>query len=489
MGRVSDFLSFRLLIHLLILRPTLKLLFGAGVDGREHLRGLDRFMLVANHNSHLDVLLIFQALPPRAIRNTHPVAAHEYFSRSKILFGLVDYLFQPVWIVRGNTRSDPLEGMRERLRQGHSIVIFPEGTRGAPGEIAPFRAGVGKLATEFPGTPIVPVFLAGVEKALPKASALPVPMWTRAIVGPPQLRSGSRKDITAALEAMVRELAASEMGQQHRRINRPREIPVIAALGIDGSGKSTLSRSLAQRLSKDARVCLVTDDVVFYEEGELKGVQPLLRERVREAINRRAKTAGSLKGYKAPKLAELLLRDHVAGEVRRWYAPDAIVMDGSPLLNMTAWTKLYKEEAFNAETCASILMALSEGGEELPDDDPVYQTFHELVTLRRLHLAGLKRPDVVLFLDIDPAVSMERIRSRGETQQVHETEEKLTRLREGYRMVCDVVEGKLGIPARILDGSGSIEEVADAAVKALGEIEIPGLRSSDMMPQGGNSDG
>ena len=36
----------------------------------------------------------------------------------------------------------------------------------------------------------------------------------------------------------------------------------------------------------------------------------------------------SLKSYKVPKLAELLLRDHVVGEVRRWYAPDAIVMDG-----------------------------------------------------------------------------------------------------------------------------------------------------------------
>ena len=488
MGRVSSLLSLRMLIHLLILRPILKLFFGVGVDGRENLRGLDRFMLVANHNSHLDVLLLFQILPLRQIRKTHPVAAHEYFSRSKVLFALVDYLFQPVWIVRGDRRSDPLEGMRERLQMGHNIVIFPEGTRGAPGEIAPFRAGVGKLATEFRDIPIVPAFLSGVEKALPKASAFPVPMWTRVIVGPPQAPSGSRKDITAALEAMVRELAESEMGQRHRRIGRPREIPIIAALGIDGSGKSTLSRTLAQRLSRDARVCLVTDDVVFYEGGEPKGVQPLLTEKLREVINRRAKTAGSLKGYKVPKLAELLLRDHVVGEVRRWYAPDAIVMDGCPLLNMTAWAKLYKEDAFDAVTCASILTALSEGDEEIPADDPVYETFRELVTLKRLHLAGLKRPDVVLFLDVDPAVSMARIRSRGETQQVHETEEKLTQLREGYRTVCEVVEGKLGIPARILDGRGGIEEVADAALRELEKIGIGGSRKPDDAPPGGQID-
>ncbi len=323
---------------------------------------------------------------------------------------------------------------------------------------------------------MVPVFLSGAEKALPKMSWFPIPIWTRVIVGPPQVSGGSRRDITAALEAMIRELAESEMGQRHHRATRPGEVPLISVLGIDGSGKSTLSRTLAQRLSDKARVCLVTDDVVFYEAGEQQQVQPLLTEKLREAIGRRAKTAGSLKSYKVPKLAELLLRDHVVGEIRRWYAPDAIVMDGCPLLNMTAWAKLYREKEFDAAICASALAILSGEDEEIPANDPIYALFPELVALKRLHLAGLKRPDVVLFLDVEPAVSMGRIQARGEAQQVHETEEKLAKLREGYRTVCEVVESEWQIPARTLTGGGGIEAVTAAAMRELEAIDTAPLK-------------
>jgi hypothetical protein len=72
---------------------------------------------------------------------------------------------------------------------------------------------------------------------------------------------------------------------------------------------------------------------------------------------------------------------------------------------------------------------------------------------------------------------------------VHETEEKLTKLREGYRAVCEVVEEKLGIPARILDGRGGIEEVADAAMRELDAIGIAGSRKSEDGSPGGEADG
>jgi 1-acyl-sn-glycerol-3-phosphate acyltransferase len=480
MGWLAALFSLPVLIHLLVLRPFMKLVFGIGVEGREHLTHLGQFILVANHNSHLDILLIFHLLPVRQLSLTHPVAAEEYFAKSRIVFGLVNYLFRPIWIVRGDRESDPLEGMRERLREGKSIVIFPEGTRGEAGELAHFKTGVGRLAVEFPEIPVVPVFLTGPEKAFPKSAAVPVPVWNRVVVGPPQLLRGSSEDIASALEEMVRELAESEMGGRHRRRARSREVPTVAVLGIDGSGKSTLSRILAQRLSLDARAALITDDVIFFEEGHRKETQPLLTEKLREAIGRRAKAAESLKSYKVPKLAELLLRDHIVELVRRWYAPDAIVMDGSPLLNVTAWAKLYLEEEFDDSICASAIRVLAGREDEVPKGDPVFETFPEVAALQRLHLASLELPDAVLFLDVDPSVSMERIRSRGEKQQVHETEEKLGRLRDGYRMVCRVVQEELGIPTRTVDGRGTVEEVATTAVIELRGMNAPLLQRLEL---------
>lgn len=491
MALLRDLLSPRVLIHVLLIRPFLGLAFGVHVEGREHLAGLERFILVANHNSHLDVLLLFHVLPVRHLRRTHPVAAYEYFSRSRALLWLLDRLLEPVWIVRGGGRrpppasrtataeADPLEDMRTRLAEGHSIVIFPEGTRGAAGRMTPFKTGVGRLAADFPDVPVVPVFLSGPERALPRSSLLLLPVWNQVIVGPPRFFAGTPGAFAAEVEGAVRELADSEAGRRHRRRTRARSIPAVAVLGIDGSGKSTLSRTLARRLSAGRRACLVTDDVEVFEDGERSEVRLLLAEKLRSSLGRRAKTAGSLESYKIPKLGELLLRDHVVEELRKWYAPDVIVLDGSPLLNITAWTRLYREEAFDEEVCLSVLRVLSGSDEDVAADDPVFRIFPELGALRRLRVARMVLPDATLFLDVDPAVAVERIRCRGEVRQAHETEDRLERLRGGYRMVCEVVERELGRPARTLDGSLDREEVAERAVEELGRMGLGGKPGGD----------
>ena len=64
-------MSFRLLVQILFLRPLLRFVFGVSVDGKENLSGLDRFLLVANHNSHLDTLLLYSILPLRQIQQSH----------------------------------------------------------------------------------------------------------------------------------------------------------------------------------------------------------------------------------------------------------------------------------------------------------------------------------------------------------------------------------------------------------------------------------
>ncbi|MCK5651704.1 MAG: hypothetical protein KAJ42_10020, partial [Gemmatimonadetes bacterium] len=73
-------------------------------------------------------------------------------------------------------------------------------------------------------------------------------------------------------------------------------------------------------------------------------------------------------------------------------------------------------------------------------------------------------------------------------QQVHETEEKLGRLREGYRMVCRVLEEQLGVPARTLDGRGTIAEVADVAVRELGRMKAPPLQKLEIFREGDTDD-
>lgn len=465
MKKLNSLFSLRVLIHLVKLRPFLKLFFGVNVTGRKNLTSLDQYIIIANHNSHLDTPLLFYTLPVKHILKTHPVAAEEYWSKSKVLFKLVNYLFRPIWVVRDQKVDDPLKEMREALDSGQNLIIFPEGTRGAPGQIGKFKTGVGRLAVEYRSVPIVPVFLSGPEKAFPRKSALPVPIWNNITIGPPQMFEGDTLDITSSLEKMIRELSESETAKRHRRRKRPKPTFAFAVLGIDGSGKSTLSRIVSKRLSDAFRVCLISDNLEFYENKSQKELQPLLTEKVREALGRYAKRAKSLKQYKIPKLAELLLRDHIMGEVQRWYTPNIIVQDGCPLINLAAWTKLYKEESFDAEACLKAIKILTGKGKGIRKDDPIFTKLHELAALKRFRLDHMRLPDAVIMLDVAPAVSIQRIQSRGEQMQVHETEEKLAKLREGYLLVIKVVEKEFNIPTRILDGESEIDKVTVSAIE------------------------
>ena len=100
-----------LLLHVLVLRPLLHLVFGLNVRGRENLPIRGPCLLAANHNSHLDILMIYAALPARLVATAHVVAAYDYFARHRLIFAAVDFLFRPVWVDRGCGGSDTMKRM------------------------------------------------------------------------------------------------------------------------------------------------------------------------------------------------------------------------------------------------------------------------------------------------------------------------------------------------------------------------------------------
>jgi 1-acyl-sn-glycerol-3-phosphate acyltransferase len=451
---------FALSIHLLVLRPLLHLIFGLNVRGRENLPHHGPCVLAANHNSHLDILMIYAALPVRLIATAHVVAAQDYFARHRLLYAAVNFLFRPVWVDRESGGGATLERMSTYLHAGESIIIFPEGTRGDAGRMCDFHSGVGKLAADHPEVPLVPVFLRGTERALPRKSSLPLPIWQHVSIGPPQRLVGGVRDVTDTLQNSILALEQSEIASRHkRRPERPRAF-VVAVLGIDGSGKSTLSHRLALDLSATERTCLIGDSLELFADGAPRDAQPLLKEKLRRWVSAQAKDAKSLARYKIPKLTELLLRDALLGEAKRWYGADLIFMDGSPILNMTAWSILYRPELMDADFCARAMDILTGGGSAR---DPIFGEFPELKMMKRLGLTRLAMPDAVIFLDIPPAVSMARIRTRGEKMQVHETEEKLGRLRAAYHLVVEALRDRMGLPAFVLDGDRDPDSIAAEA--------------------------
>jgi 1-acyl-sn-glycerol-3-phosphate acyltransferase len=140
----------------------------------------------ANHQSHLDWVLIWAALPLELRSNTRPIAARDYWTSTRFKHWLTREVFNAVYVAR--TRSDdqdPLEPLVEALRNGDSLVIFPEGTRSNLGEPQAFKSGLFHLAEQFPGVPLIPAWISNVQRVMPKGEVVPVPVLCTVTFGTP----------------------------------------------------------------------------------------------------------------------------------------------------------------------------------------------------------------------------------------------------------------------------------------------------------------
>ncbi len=140
----------------------------------------------ANHQSHLDWVLIWAALPHELRAVTRPIAARDYWTSTPFKAWLTREVFNAVYVNRQRTDDeDPLEPLMEALRHGDSLVIFPEGTRGQQADPAPFKAGLYHLAENFPEVPLIPAWIDNVQRVMPKGEVVPVPILCTVSFGAP----------------------------------------------------------------------------------------------------------------------------------------------------------------------------------------------------------------------------------------------------------------------------------------------------------------
>ncbi|MCK6420100.1 MAG: 1-acyl-sn-glycerol-3-phosphate acyltransferase [Aquabacterium sp.] len=151
----------------------------------------------ANHQSHLDWVLIWAALPQDLRAVTRPIAARDYWTASPLRHWLTREVFHAVYVNRQRTDDqDPLEPLVEALHHGDSLVLFPEGTRSNKGLPQPFKSGLYHLAEQFPEVPLVPAWIDNVQRVMPKGEVVPVPILCTVTFGAPlHLQPGEDKRV------------------------------------------------------------------------------------------------------------------------------------------------------------------------------------------------------------------------------------------------------------------------------------------------------
>ncbi len=140
----------------------------------------------ANHTSNADLPIVWTVLPPALRRVTRPVAAADYWLKTKARAFIGPEVFRAVLIDRRSEHQteDPIAKIVTALDEGSSIIIFPEGGRNRSDDpLMKFKAGLYNIAKERPHVDLVPTWIDNINSVMPSGEVIPVPLGCTVIFG------------------------------------------------------------------------------------------------------------------------------------------------------------------------------------------------------------------------------------------------------------------------------------------------------------------
>ncbi|CAA6823780.1 MAG: 1-acyl-sn-glycerol-3-phosphate acyltransferase (EC [uncultured Sulfurovum sp.] len=190
-----------------LVRPLVLIISGVSLKGKENLPTKGPAILVANHNSHLDTMVVMSLFSLKTLEKVRPIGAEDYFCNKPYKKWLSTNLIDLIALKRRPSKVDghPFGEIYKALDNGDIVLLFPEGSRGDPEVMKPFKTGIAHIAKDNPSVPVIPLSIYGAGKALPRGEALFVPFIIEVNVGEAIFYNGeSKEEYTAILEQSIK---------------------------------------------------------------------------------------------------------------------------------------------------------------------------------------------------------------------------------------------------------------------------------------------
>ncbi len=461
-------LAFFYAFQLGFVRPMLKWYWGARYRKRGPLPE-GPCIVVANHNSHLDAPLLMTMFPIRRVSRIHPVAAADYFGktawrRTIVMIGMNAIGFERT----AAPGKDVLQPTIEALEAGESLIFFPEGSRGTPGVIGPFKPGIGKIVKSVPGVLVLPAFITGAERSLPRGVSLPLPLGIDVVVGKPKTYSPllDARDITESIRADVLALAPPPAPVPGPRPQPPVR---IACCGIDRETNHALFRALTEKLGALGRTIGISEQMLEADASGLRPSEPIPLGRSRtvpRALAWAFRTGGM---YRGNRFAAMIERARIDETLQDGRTARFVVGDGNPLVDLLAWGEAdFHGGAFDEKGLQQLPLFIS-GERRIPlaQWPRFVRKAPEVWLMNVFDLAQPPAPDLVVLVKRDAGSTMERLRAGGRVLETWENEPFLARLQRGYEQIASMLRKRrievVELDALDLDVPAAVEAIEPAA--------------------------
>lgn len=198
----------KILFFVLLVKPLVLLGLGLNVFFKSRLPKAGPAILLANHNSHLDTLVLMSLYPLSVIHKVRPVAAADYFLSNKLLawfslnvIGIIPIQRQPI-----RDKKALFQACYTALDNGDILLLFPEGSRGQPEQLSALKRGVHHLIKQQESLNVTPIVLHGLGRALPKGERVFVPYNCDVVIGEPIVFNEDAKEYVDSVSTALMSL-------------------------------------------------------------------------------------------------------------------------------------------------------------------------------------------------------------------------------------------------------------------------------------------